>query len=87
MLLDVQHRLNLYKPARRSDGDNDGEDEPRQGDGEDSADRARTVGGLAMQGSSWVQPLRYIIAQAIFMALVVIVRRWWKGRIGHGKSL
>lgn len=82
VLLDVQHRLNLYKPARRSDDDKDGDDASSSHEREAPlSDRAGGGGG------SWAQPLRFVIAQAIFVALGLIVRRWWKSRERHGKSL
>ena len=98
----MQHRLNLYKPNRRSGHKHDKDHDEHVDDDEDDddhalgerkesgsllTDRSRIVGSLGIHDPSWIQPLRYVFAQAIFMALVVVVRRWWKGRERHGKSL
>lgn len=87
VLLDVQHRLGLH--TKRS------ESEQRMSGAEVNSeniryatltDGAKLVSGLASRGSNWAQPVRFVIAQAIFIIIVTNFRRWWANR-RHTKVL
>jgi hypothetical protein len=88
VLLDIQHRLGLYNkqpaagvralPDHRSHAHD--QHANHAGVGASSNDRATVVGDIGGRESSWTQPIRFIIAQAVFLAIVVIVRRVWNVR-------
>ena len=100
MLLDVQHRLNLWqKPSSGDplpdpvhlDHDHDHEEAlelaKRQSDSSLS-NRAKLMGNItAIHDPTWTQPLRFVIAQAIFLAVVIMGRSYWKKMTPHRKAL